>query len=98
VVPNRGHWLLVRAIDPELHRDAYGAEIRVHAGGRSSVGWINPATSFLCSNEVRAHFGLGAAQRVDDIEVLWPDGTSEIFGGCATDQLLELKKGSGHKR
>ena len=37
VTPNRGHWLLVRAIDPRYHRDAYGAEIQVEAGGRRWV-------------------------------------------------------------
>src|SRR5205823_6374056 len=25
VAPNRGHWLMVRAVDPALKRDAYGA-------------------------------------------------------------------------
>src|SRR5262249_23691609 len=32
--PERGHWLLVRALDPERKRDAYGAEVTVLAGGR----------------------------------------------------------------
>jgi hypothetical protein len=97
VVPNRGHWLLIRAIDPTLHRDAYGAEIKVHAQDRSWVRWINPATSFLCSNDVRAHFGLGNVQQVDSIEVLWPSGDREFFDGCATDQKLELRKGNGKR-
>jgi enediyne biosynthesis protein E4 len=98
VAPQRGHWLLIRAIDPSVRRDAYGAEIKVHAQGRSWVRWINPGTSFLCSNDVRAHFGLGGAQRADAIEVLWPDGTLEQFDGCAADRSLELKKGSGQRR
>ncbi|HEV3143672.1 MAG TPA: CRTAC1 family protein [Gemmataceae bacterium] len=97
VAPNRGHWLLVRAVDPALHRDAYGAEIKVYAQGRSWVRWINPATSFLCSNDVRAHFGLGAVPNVDSIEVLWPSGEREIFDGCAADQKLELRKGGGKR-
>jgi hypothetical protein len=98
VAPNRGHWLLIRAIDPALHRDAYGAEIKAYAQGRSWVRWINPATSFLCSNDVRAHFGLGSTERIDSIEVLWPDGARETFNGCATNQKLELRKGSGQRQ
>src|SRR5213078_5347249 len=74
VAPNRGHWLLVRAIDPALGgRDAYGAEVSVHAGARRQVGWINPGYSYACSNDPRAHFGLGPAPRVEAISVLWPD-------------------------
>ena len=49
----KGHWVEVRAIDPELNRDAYGAEIVVRTGDRKQVRWINPAGSFLCSNDPR---------------------------------------------
>ena len=80
VVPDRGHWLLIRAVDPALGgRDAYGAEVRVRAGERSWLRLINPGSSFLSSNDVRAHVGLGAAGRVDEIKVRWPDGTTETF-------------------
>src|SRR5262249_47991421 len=52
VAPKKGHWLLVRAVDPSLGgRDAYGAEVRVQAGIRTWLGWINPAGSYLCSSD-----------------------------------------------
>jgi hypothetical protein len=97
VVPNRGHWLLVRAIDPALQRDAYGAEITVRAGQRCWKRWINPGYSYLCSNDPRAHFGLGAVKQVEAIDVLWPDGTKETFPGCPVDVRPEIMlcKGSG---
>jgi hypothetical protein len=95
VAPKRGHWLLVRAVDPALKRDAYGAEITVEAGGRRWMRWINPGSSYLCSNDPRAHFGLGAAQRVDSIQVVWPDGSEETFPGRAADQLVVLRRGEG---
>jgi hypothetical protein len=96
VAPKRGHWLLVRAVDPALGgRDAYGATITVSAGGRKRVGWINPGQSYLCSNDPRAHFGLGAAGRVDAITVLWPDGYEETFSGCTADQKVTLRRGEG---
>jgi hypothetical protein len=98
VAPGRGHWLRVRAFDPVLHRDALGSEVRVRAGGRTWVRWLHPAESYLCSSEPRAHFGLGAAERVEEIEVLWPDGSREAFAGCAADRLVEVRKGSGQKR
>jgi hypothetical protein len=95
IAPNRGHWLLVRAVDPALRRDAYGAEITVQAGGRRRVSWINPGQSYLCSNDCRAHFGLGASNAVDSLEVLWPDGVREIFPGRPADQVVVLRKGEG---
>jgi hypothetical protein len=97
VAPRRGHWMIVRAIDPDLHRDAYGAEIAVHAGKRRWVSWINPGHSYLCSSDPRAHFGLGEVDRVDAIRVLWPNGDRETFRGRRADQVVRLLKGKGRK-
>jgi hypothetical protein len=96
VAPKCGHWLLVRAVDPKLGgRDAYGAEVRVHAQGRQWLGLINPASSYLCSSDVRAHFGLGSIEQVDRIDIRWPDGGAETFPACAADQQITLKRGTG---
>jgi hypothetical protein len=95
VAPRRGHWLRIRTFDPALRRDALGTEVRVRAGGRTWVGWMHPAESYLCSSEPRAHFGLGAAERVDAIDVVWPDGTRETFPGGLVDRRVELRKGEG---
>jgi len=93
-----GHWLTVRAVDPALGgRDAYGAEVTVQAAGRRQTVWVNPSQSYLCSNDPRAHFGLGAANRVESIQVVWPDGSEERFAGVAADQFITLRKGSGQR-
>ncbi|MDB5311782.1 MAG: hypothetical protein JWO38_5984 [Gemmataceae bacterium] len=95
IAPKRGHWLEVRAVDPAVKREAYGAEVRVRAGGKTRVAWLNPAESYLCSCEPCAHFGLGQAARVDVIDVVWPDGSSETFPGCDADRRVVLAKGGG---
>jgi hypothetical protein len=95
VAPGRGHWLRVRAFDPGPGHDVLGAEVRVRAGGKTQVRWLHPAESYLCSSEPRAHFGLGAADRVESIEVLWPDGYREVFPGCAADGPVEVRKKEG---
>jgi hypothetical protein len=97
VAPKRGHWLLVRAVDPARQRDAYGAEITVIAGHRRWLGLINPGSSYLCSNDPRAHFGLGPTATVDALRVLWPDGTEETFAGGAADRVVTLRKGEGQR-
>jgi hypothetical protein len=95
VAPKRGHWLMVRALDPALHRDAYGAEVTVLAGGHRFVRVISPGGSYLSHSDVRAHFGLGKAEQVEVIQIRWPDGKGEEFRGCAADQHLVLRKGEG---
>ena len=95
VAPKKGHWLVVRAFDPQLQRDALGSEVRVSAGARRWVRWMHPAESYLCSSQPRAHFGLGAAARVDGIDIVWPDGKREAFPGVDADRTIELRKGTG---
>jgi hypothetical protein len=98
VAPNRGHWLTVRALDPALHRDAYGAEVTVRAGGRTWWRLINPADSYLCSSDVRAHFGLGKAEQIDAVQVLWPDGLKEEFPATGVDRAVVVRRGEGQPR
>jgi hypothetical protein len=90
--PKRGHWLIIRAVDPQLGRDAYGARVIVTAGERRFHRTINPGYSYASSNDPRAHFGLGTAERVDSIEVRWPDGRIDQFGPTAADQVVTLTK------
>jgi len=78
-------------------RDSYGAEITVAAGGRRQIAWVNPSQSFLCSNDPRAHFGLGSTDKIEGINVVWPDGSEEQFPGVAADQFITLRKGSGKR-
>jgi enediyne biosynthesis protein E4 len=97
VAPLRGHWLSVRAIDPRLHRDAYGAVVTIHAGGRHWVNLVNPGQSYLSSGDPRVHFGLGAADHVERIRIDWPDGLSETFPGTVADRSLRLERGKGKR-
>ncbi len=95
VAAGAGHWLVVRAYAPQWNRDAYGAVVTVHAGGRKWVRLVQPGSSYLCSNDPRAHFGLGNAGQVDSLHVAWPDGSAETFPGGPADRHLTLKMGSG---
>lgn len=98
IAPKRGHWLHVRAVDPAFNRDAYGAEIRVIADGRTWHGWLNPAESYLCSSEIGVHFGIGGYSRIQAIEILWPNGTNEVwerFEGIEVDKPAILRRGAG---
>jgi hypothetical protein len=98
VAPERGNWLKVRAWDPKLKRDAYGAEVRVRAGGKEYLRLISPADSYMSSGPPMAHFGLGTAERVEWIRVTWPDGKtiqSETFEGGPVNCLRRVKRGEG---
>jgi enediyne biosynthesis protein E4 len=95
VAPERGHWLLVRALDAAGKRDLLGAELSVTASGRTWTRTVRSADSYLSASDSRAHFGLGTAERVDRIDARWPDGTRERFAGGPVDRVQVLRQGTG---
>jgi hypothetical protein len=90
-----GHWLMVRAVDPTLNREAIGARVVVSAGGRKWVRSITRTSGYLCATDARAHFGLGVADGVDDIHVQWPGGAEERFEGSPADRVITVVRGRG---
>jgi hypothetical protein len=98
VTEYRGHWLVVRALEQVAARDAIGAEVRLRAGSRKWVRLIQSSGSYLCSSDPRAHFGLGEVTHLDEIRVLWADGSEEVFPGGEVDRVVVAKKGTGQSR
>jgi hypothetical protein len=95
-----GAWLSLRLLTGNPGRDAIGAKVVVHCGGgRSYTSWCVPQSSYLASHDPRVHFGLGTADRVESVEVWWPDGPTEtsleVFPGVAVNQFLQLRRGAG---
>ena len=91
-----GNWLSVRAIDPRYgDRDAYGAWIKVQVDARSWRQHLNPSSSYLSSHDPRVHFGLGQVESIDKIEVVWPDGSREMFRGGPVNEFRVVARGAG---
>ena len=44
--------------------------------------------SYISQNDLRVHFGLGAAARVDRVEVRWPNGLEEEWADVPADRIL----------
>lgn len=96
--PDAGNWVLLRAIDPSLRRDAVGARITLSSSGRLQRRTIHSTTSYLSGCDMRAHFGLGDAQTVDWVEVAWVDGLVERFEAPAVNRFIVIERGSGEAR
>jgi hypothetical protein len=92
---DKGNWLHVRAFDPRLNRDAYGAKIRVGAKDKKILRVVNPGYSFCSSNDPRAHFGLSHFSGAVKIDIKWPDGETEIYNDISVNQFVTLNKGEG---
>ncbi|PYU60964.1 MAG: RNA-binding protein, partial [Acidobacteria bacterium] len=94
-VRNGHHWIAFRAIGVKSNRDGIGAKITVRAGARTLVDEVRSGSSYISNNDMRVHFGLGAAVKIDGLQVRWPSGLLEEFGTLSADAIHTLKEGSG---
>jgi hypothetical protein len=61
------------------NRFGIGAEVQLAAGDLTQVRQLFPTRGYLSCDEPLAHFGLGARQRVDRLEIRWPGGARQTF-------------------
>jgi hypothetical protein len=76
-------------------RDAIGARITMKAGMRLFVDEVRSGSSYDSNNDMRVHFGLGSATKLDSVQVRWPSGLVEQFDNLAVDSIHTLKEGAG---
>ena len=76
-----GHWLRVRLVgDPaRSNADATGARVTAVVGGLRQIRERDGGVGYAGQSDPRLHFGLGRAERVEMLEVRWPDGGVQIL-------------------
>ena len=94
-VRNGNHWIAFRTIGTKSNRDGIGAKITVKAGTRGLVDEVRSGSSYISNSDMRVHFGLGSAARIDWVQVRWPSGLVERFENLPVDSIHTLKEGSG---
>ena len=88
----RGHAAEIRAQGVKSNRFGLGATVRVQTPGRLQVREINNAASYLSSNDMRLHIGLGQAAEVQQLEIRWPSGRRQTLTGVKANQILSVKE------
>ncbi len=89
---SRHHWLTIAVNGaPEYDRDVIGTKVVLTTGGISRTFQVQPAFSYTASNDPRIHVGLGSAASVAEINILFPDGTSQHMTDVASNQILHVR-------
>ena len=91
------HWITLTLVGTSSNRNAIGARVRALAGGASMWQEVRGGGSYLSQNDLRVHFGVGDAARIDRIDVRWPNGLEESWTNLQVDSFHVLKEGSGEK-
>ena len=89
------HRVLFKLIGTKSNRAALGARVTIRAGGVRQMGEVRGGGSYLSQNDLRLHFGLGAAAKIESVEIRWPSGKTETLENVAADEIYTIVEGSG---
>ncbi len=87
------HWVTLKLVGTP-NQDAIGARVHLVAGGAEQWQEVRGGGSYLAQNDFRINFGLGSADRVDRVDVRWPDAREETWTDLPADRFHTLKEGS----
>ncbi len=89
------HWITLELAAKQGNPLAIGARIKVTTGKVVQTEEIRSGTSYLSQNDMRVHFGLGKAAKVDSIEIRWNSGKVETIKDVAADKFYSVLEGEG---
>jgi len=65
------------------------------AGGVTQTDEIHSGGSYLSQSDLRIHFGLGSAAKIDTLEIHWPSGAVETLKNLQADKFYSVLEGQG---
>ena len=86
------HWLGVE-LAGERNADVVGARLTLEVGDRVLTRFAKAGGSYLSSGDRRHVIGLGAADHIDRVSVVWPSGVEQQWQGLAIDRYWRLTEG-----
>ncbi len=89
------HRVLFKLIGTKSNRAAIGARVTIRGGGVRQVGEVRGGGSYLSQNDLRLHFGLGKAAKIESVEIHWPSGKVETLENVAGDSIYTIVEGAG---
>ncbi len=87
-----GHWLNLRLEGVRTNRRAIGVRATVQIEGNRLVREVRGGSSYQSTHDLRLHFGLGAAKKINILNVRWTDGKLQRFEDVAVNRRYRLKE------
>jgi len=96
------NWIKFKLIGVKSNRTAIGARVKVTAltepqtpGAKAftQMGEVASGGSYFSQSDLRVHFGLDRAAKVDKVEIRWPNGNTDTLGALEANRLYTLQEG-----
>jgi hypothetical protein len=86
-----GNFLKIKLEGSDKNRFSYGAKAIIHHNGKMQVAENSVTRGFISSVEPGLFFGLGKDIEIEKVEVIWPDGKTNLFVNVGANKTLIAK-------
>ncbi|MGH1337179.1 MAG: VCBS repeat-containing protein [Aureispira sp.] len=87
---NQNNHLSIQLEGTEKNQFAIGARVTIYTQNGQQIQELFPTRGFQSSVDYRLHFGLGKLQKIDQIEIRWPNLKTTILHDIKTNQILKI--------
>jgi hypothetical protein len=84
-------WMTLKLFGKGSNSTAVGAKVKLTADGRRSWEEVRSGGSYLSQNDMRLHFGLGKAKKVE-VEIKWPSGCQQTLHNLSLNRVLSIRE------
>jgi hypothetical protein len=93
VSQDSNHWLSLQLEGVRCNRDGAGAKVWLTVDGIRRYAMCRLGSSYASSSDRRLFFGLGGRNRVEQLEILWPDGKRDLYPNLSADTFFVATEG-----
>jgi len=90
--PPPGNWVILKLEGTRSNRSAIGARVTVTAGALKQTDEVRSGGSFMSQSDLRLHFGLGQARKIDRVDIEWPSGARQSRNDLGINQVILLRE------
>ena len=90
------HFLRLKLEGKPSNRDGIGSKLKITIADSTQYYQHFLSRGYESSVDPIIHFGLGKNQRIDTLEITWPDGSYQKLNNVPADQLLQIEQSQGN--
>ena len=94
------NWIKIRTVGTKSNRTGIGARLSVTAQTDPKaakplvqIDEVRSGGGYYSQNDLRVHFGLDQAKKVDVIEIRWPSGAVDVLKDLEVNRLYVIQEG-----
>ena len=90
VTEHTNNWFILKLIGTSDNQSAIGTRVKIKIDQQIQIREVKSGSGYLSQSDLRLHFGLGQAKQIDQLEIHWPNGTTQQLNRVPGNQILTV--------